>query len=169
MFRNYLVVFYYTNLNENKEIKILEIDQSKYNTYQDILNLNNFRNRPSFIYFNTRFDFNRLENDVPILKEIYNQTGEKKLNLIFIANGLVDGTEEKKKWIIKINELELKGTHISLTDSYKDFESYFKETYSGEIRTTHIPHYLLANRNGIITDTIFERDIDIEKVMELIK
>ena len=163
-FRNYIVAFYYTQFNENKEIEILEIDLNQQKTYQDILKIEKFKNRPSFIYFNTRFSFERLEKDSPILRNIYNQYGEK-LNLIFIANGLDDEPEEEKKWIVKINKFELKGTHISLPDNYKDFDTYFKETNnSNGLMTTHIPHYLLANKNGIITDTIFKGKIDMNKI-----
>ena len=166
-FRNYIVAFYYTHLNENKEIELLKINDNKLNKYQDILKIDKFKNKPSFIYFNTRFDFERLEKDAPILRNIYEQYGEK-LNLIFIANGLDDEPEEEKKWIVKINKYELNGTHINLSDNYKDFDTYFKETTnSNGLSTTHIPHYLLANKNGIITDTIFEGKIDMIQIKKM--
>lgn len=168
-FWNHIIAFYYTQLNENKEIKILNIDVNEYDKYQDILKLDNFKNKPSFIYFNTRFDYERLRKNAPILRNIYNQYGEE-INLIFIANGLEDEPEEKRRWIIKINKLDLKGTHISLPDDNKDFHTYFKEKKhsTGKI-TTYIPHYLLANKNGEITDTIFERKIDLKKIEQLTK
>ncbi len=166
-FHNYLIAFYYTQLNENKEIIILEIDVNQHKKYQDILKIDNFKNKPSFIYFNTRFDFDRLEKDSPMLRNIYDQYGER-LNLIFIANGLEDEAEEEKKWIVKINKFELKGTHISLPGKYKDFDTYFKETNeSNGLLTIHVPHYLLANKNGIITDTIFEGKIDMIKIKKM--
>ena len=60
-FRNYIVAFYYTHLNENEKIEILEINENQFNKYQDLLKIDKFKNKPSFIYFNTRFDFERLE------------------------------------------------------------------------------------------------------------
>ena len=147
-FRNYIVAFYYTHLNENEKIEILEINENQFNKYQDLLKIDKFKNKPSFIYFNTRFDFERLEKDAPVLRNIYKQYGEK-LNVIFIANGLDDEPEEEKRWITKINKLNLKGVHISLTGDYKDFDTYFKEVnHSVGKSTTYIPHYLLANRIG---------------------
>jgi len=167
-FRNYIVAFYYTNFNKSKEIKILKIDVNKYKTYQDILSIDDFKNKPSFIYFNTRFSYERLEKDAPVLRKIYTQNSHKNLNLIFIANGLDNQPKEEKKWIVKINQLELKGTHISLPDNYLDFDTYFKETTnSNGLWTTHIPHYLLANKNGEITDTIFRGKIDLEKIKKM--
>ena len=163
-FRNNIYAFYYTHLNKNKEIEILEINDKKLNTYQDILKIANFKNKPSFIYFNTRFDFERLEKDAPILRNIYQKYGEK-LNLIFIANGLDDEPKEEKKWITEINRFELKGTHISLPDNYADFFTYFKKTNNSDgLWSTLIPHYLIANKNGKITDTIFDGKIDMEKI-----
>ncbi len=168
-FRDYIVAFYYTHLYKNKEIKIVEIDPNQFNTYQDILKIDNFKNKPSFIYFNTRFDFERLKKDAPILRAIYKQYG-KKLNLIYIANGLDDEPKEEKKWIVKINTLNLKGTHISLPDNYRDFDSYFKETTNTNgLETIHIPHYLLANKNGVITDTIFKGKIDKVQINKMFK
>lgn len=164
-----LWAFYYTYLSKNPEIEILEIDINKYKTYSDILKINEFENKPSFIYFNTRYNYDRLEKNAPVLNEIYSRYGGDKLNLIFIANGLDNEPEERNKWIFKINKLELKGTHISLPADYHDFYTYFKEDSIGGSRRTFVPHYLLANKNGIITDTIFEGKIYFEKIQKILK
>jgi hypothetical protein len=167
-FRNYIGEFYYTTLNKNQEIELYKINIDKNKKYQDILKLEKFKNKPSFIYFNTRFSYERLEKDAPTLREIYSINNGKNINLIFIANGLDDEPEEKRKWIIKINKLNLKGTHISLPDSYQDFETYLRDTINSDLTTsTYIPNYLLANKKGEITDTIFEGKIDLKKIKKM--
>ena len=162
--------FYYKKISSNDLIKVLTIDQDKPNGYEDIIKMVNINKTPSFIYFNTRYSYDRLIKDkveVQILDSLY-QSG--KINLVYIAYGLEDEPSEKDKWIVKINKLNLIGTHINLPDFFPDFDSFFKTTkVDDEHQTTIIPHYLLANSQNMLIDTIYEGQIDINKIKMLLE
>jgi len=158
--------FYYGKINPNDSIKILTFDQDNANGYNDIFKIASTNKTPSFIYFNTRYSYDRLISDKIDLLRLDSLFKSDKLNMVYIANGLDDEPSEKDKWIVMINKLNLIGTHISLPDDFPDFDSFFKYTKWDDKghRTTSIPHYLLTNSLGMITDTIYDGKIDIDKI-----
>ena len=108
----------------------------------------------------------RLKSDKIILNEIYDKFKNENINLIFITNGLE--TKDYKKWFIKMNNLNLRGFHINF-DNYRHYKSYLKTEIINLNEITSFPHYLLANKKGIITDTIFDAKIHLERINKLIK
>ena len=161
---------FYKYITPNDAVKIIEIDTAQFSKYEQILQLPEFKGKPSFIYFNTRFSYSRLKKDTTELYKLFKHSEAGELNLIYIANGLEDEPDNKKEWEIYVNKLNLKGYHISLPDGYKDADTFFRTTEWNEgKRSTYVPHYLLADKFGNITDTIFKGDIDVNRVVELIK
>jgi len=162
---NKIEYIFYKYLIPNESVVIMEIDTSKIKTYEQILQIEEFKGKPSFIYFNTRFNYDRLTSDTLQLNKLNNLYKDKKLNLIYIANGLEDEPKNKQEWEIKINKLNLTGTHISLPDNYDNFHSFMEVKKPNKGTTiTSIPHYLLSDMYGKITDTIFTPEIDVNKI-----
>ena len=157
--------FYYTKINPDDSIKILTLDLNDVKGYTDIIKIVNTKGNPSFVYFNTPFSYDRLINDKVNLLKLDSLFRSNKLNLVYIAKGLENEPKEKDKWIVKINKLNLIGTHVSLPDTFSDFDSFFKITKLGDgHQIMSVPHYLLANRQNIITDTIYVGHIDVDKI-----
>jgi hypothetical protein len=165
------IEFYYLkNIKNEIGIKVIEIDSSKIKNYSELLKIPELRNKPSFIYFNTRLSEKRLKSDKIILNEIFQKFKKENINIVFITNGLE--TKDYKKWFIKMNKYNLKGIHINF-DNYNHYKTYLKteiiNSNGGLINQTTFPHYLLANKEGIITDTIFDAEIHSGKIKKLIE
>ena len=90
----------------------------------------------------------------------------ENINLIYITNGLKN--KDYKKWFIKMYNLNLKGFHINF-DNYSHYKSYLNTEIINLNERTNFPHYLLANKNGKITDTIFDSKIYLEKIEKLVE
>jgi|GEM_PF-5747441 len=141
---------------KNDEIVFLEVDQDKIKTYQDLLNMKEFKGRPCLICVNTRFSYDFLQEETPHILKLHKNLNSSNINFIYTAIGLEDNTHDKMEWFIKMNELGLKGVHISLSD---EFEEYFPliiiKKDSANSESWNIPKYLIVDKNGVKTDTIY--------------
>ncbi|MGJ8762279.1 MAG: hypothetical protein ACSHXA_17185 [Polaribacter sp.] len=161
------IEFYYLkNIKNETGIKVIEIDSSKIKTYSELLKIPELINKPSFIYFNTQLSEKRLKSDKIVLNEMFEKFKNENINIIFISNGL-EG-ENYKKWFIKMNNLNLNGIHINF-ENYNHYKSYLKTEIIDLNERTTFPHYLLANKKGKITDTVFDGKIHLEKIEKLIE
>ncbi|CAN0482937.1 unnamed protein product, partial [Scytosiphon promiscuus] len=135
----------------------LEVDQANVKTYRDLLDLEEFKGRPSLIFVNTRFDYDFLEKETPHILRLYKNLNRSNINFIYTAIGLEDEVDNKRRWFVKMNELGLTGFHISLADGFEEYQPLIlKEKDSANSVTWNIPKYLIVDENGVKTDTIYK-------------
>jgi len=156
MYPKVLIYWKYKLFDPNEKVKFKEVDQDSIRAYKDILTLPDFTGKPSIIFTNTRFDYGLLEGELPFISDLKRNIDESRVNIIYTAIGLEDESDNKMEWFMKMKEYNLEGTHISLSDEFKDYSNMIKVTKQSESEEVwDIPKYLILDTNGSKIDTIY--------------
>lgn len=148
---------WYQIFDPNNRVKILHVDENEVRTYKDIITNPNIPPRTNLIYLNSRWDYEILKKQIPLIEEIQMKYGDDKINFIYTAQG-IESLSDKIKWFNNMKDLNLNGFHINLSRKFTDYHDLWKEKNTNHGNVRGFPIFLLMDKSAIKIDTMFRWD-----------
>ncbi|MEN7552005.1 hypothetical protein AAG747_29085 [Rapidithrix thailandica] len=156
---------YYKWTDFEPNIKVHSGNELGVKNYHDLHSY--FKNdKPTLVWLNTTSRVDILEKDSSYIRQLQKLNN---LNIVFTAHALEENEDLKNKWFVEVKENGFTGDYVSLDDHFNGYHGLFKtEKIEGGSRR-HRPYYLLINKVGTITDTIYNSFSEEEKFYKKLK
>ena len=153
---------YYYSFGGNSEIHFLNIENTRNQDYEEIFELNEFKDKYVYVTLNNRADWKDFREDIKSMEKLRKKFNNKDLVFLYTADD-ISGVFNKYEWKKLIKKYDLKGYHINLPQGYEWNLQYSKNTKSGT--TTTFPKYLIVSDKGKIIKKSATRPKNTERLI----
>lgn len=153
---------YYYSFEGNQDIHFLNIMETDTYNYEEIFELNQFKDKYVYVTLNNRADWERFREDIKAMEKLHERFNNKDLVFLYTADD-IDGILNNYEWKKLIKKFDLKGYHINLPQGYEWNLQYSTKADTG--RVTHFPKYMIVSDKGKIIKKTATRPKNTEKLI----